>query len=67
MCRLVSSKYTQLHPAQVNLYTIKGRSDLGTESFTFMLRKAEVLRQDGSLLSMQTPRKAKILMVSSQW
>ena len=31
-CRLVSPTYTELHSAQVNLYTIFERSDLGTRS-----------------------------------
>jgi len=36
MCRHVSPTYTELHPAQVNLYTTQERSDLGTESLTFI-------------------------------
>ena len=36
MCRHVSPTYTDLHPAQVNLYTTQERSDLGTESFTLI-------------------------------
>jgi len=36
MCRHVSPTYTELHPAHVNLYTTQERSDLGTESLTFI-------------------------------
>ena len=36
--------YTELHPAQVDLYTIRGQSDVGTQSLTvikFLILKEE--------------------------
>ena len=43
-CRLVSPRYTKLHPALINLYTTQERSDFGTQSLTeikFLVLKEE--------------------------
>ena len=51
-CRLVSPTYTELHSAQVNLYTIFERSGLGTRSLAvikFLILKEVLAYTIGSI------------------